>query len=142
MTRIKVVANISKLILFVSLSANATEPVRVDYMLNCQGCHLPDGSGFPERDVPAIKNHLGKFLLVEGGREFLIQVPGAAQSDLPDKQLTRLINWMLTTFSPSEIPENFNPYSVAEVRELRKKPLINVAAIRQNLLNRIKLIEK
>ncbi len=122
--------------------SQATEAVQVDYMLNCQGCHLPDGSGFPRRNVPAIKNHMGKFLSVEGGRDYLIQVPGSAQSDLPDKELTQLINWMLLTFSPTEIPKDFIPYSVNEVSELRKFPLINVAEVRQTLLERISNYEK
>ncbi len=122
--------------------AHATEPVRVDYMLNCQGCHLPDGMGFPQRDVPTIKNHLGKFLHVEGGRAFLIRVPGAAQSDLTDMRLTNVINWMLTTFSPDELPENFSPYTSEEVSALRAAPLINVKATRAELIEKIKQLEE
>ena len=58
-----------------SVTANGTDPAQADYMLNCQGCHLPDGQGFPARNVPPLNNHLGKFLHVDGGREFLVQVP-------------------------------------------------------------------
>ena len=29
----------------------ATEPVQFDYMMNCQGCHLPNGEGFPTIDL-------------------------------------------------------------------------------------------
>ena len=59
---------------------------RINYMLNCQGCHTPDGSGAPGK-VPSLKNFMGNFVQVEGGREFLIQVPGAAQSTLSDAEL-------------------------------------------------------
>ena len=61
----------------------ATEPAQVDYMLNCQGCHLPDGSGFPARQVPDLRNRMGSFLSVPGGREYLVQVPGTAQTAPP-----------------------------------------------------------
>ena len=54
-----------------------TQRARVDYMLNCQGCHLPDGDG--AGDVPRMKNFVGNFLKVPGGRAFLVQVPGFRQ---------------------------------------------------------------
>jgi hypothetical protein len=115
----------------------ATEPVQFDYMMNCQGCHLPNGEGFPAHNVPRVKDHLGKFLQVEDGREFLIRVPGSAQSDLDDERLTAVINWMLTTFSAAELPADFEPYTVDEVRRLRKNPLIDVKGTREVLMSRI-----
>ena len=128
---------------FCALSAcvSATEPVQFDYMMNCQGCHLPNGEGFPSRNVPKVKDHLGKFLHVEGGREFLIQVPGSAQSDLNDKKLSAVINWMLTTFSPAELPQNFKPYTETEVGKLRIKTLIDVKGAREVLMGRIEKLQ-
>jgi len=120
------------------IAVRATESVQLDYMVNCQGCHLPQGQGFPLRDVPSVKDHLGKFLQVEGGREFLIQVPGSAQSDLNSERLTAVINWMLTTFSANELPEKFRPYSVSEVSDLRKSPLVDVKGTRATLIEKIK----
>lgn len=119
----------------------ATEPVQFDYMMNCQGCHLSNGEGFPARNVPRVKDHLGKFLHVEGGREFLIQVPGSSQSDLDDKKLSAVINWMLTTFSASELPQDFKPYTENEVSRLRTKTLIDVKGAREVLMSRIEKIE-
>lgn len=131
------------LLAFVLLSStvSATESAHVDYMLNCQGCHLPDGRGFPARNVPALNNHMGKFLHVDGGREFLVQVPGSAQSDLSDKRLTAVINWMLVTFSPNEVPDKFQPYQIDEVHRLRQSPLIKVKQVRQKLLHQMTLLE-
>jgi hypothetical protein len=123
--------------LLLSSGLSATEPAQLDYMLNCQGCHLPDGSGYPARNVPALNNHLGKFLQVEGGREFLVQVPGSAQSDLPDKRLAAVLNWMLLTFSPEQLPIPFQPYQVEEISRLRQTPLIEVAQVRQKLIENI-----
>jgi mono/diheme cytochrome c family protein len=83
------------------------QQARVNYMLNCQGCHTPDGSGFPDKGVPSLKGFMGKFLRVSGGREFLIQVPGAAQSTLNSAQLAEMTNWMLTTFDPGSMTADF-----------------------------------
>jgi hypothetical protein len=121
----------------VSSSAVATEQVVSDYMLSCQGCHLPDGSGFPQRGVPAFPGVLGRFLHVEGGREFLIRVPGVAQSGLSDERLATLMNWLLTTFSPNELPKDFRAFSVDEISRWRHQPLVNVTATRSDLVERM-----
>ncbi|MEM9623819.1 MAG: hypothetical protein AAF993_19410 [Pseudomonadota bacterium] len=117
--------------------AAATDPVQFDYMMNCQGCHLPDGAGFPARNVPAVAGNLGNFLTVEGGREFLVQVPGSAQSDLDDARLAAVLNWMLKTFSAAQLPSDWQPYDAAEVRQLRQFPLIEVTPLRHRLMQQI-----
>jgi len=110
----------------------------INYMLHCQGCHTPDGSGVAGK-VPALKGFMGNFLQVEGGREFLIRVPGAAQSVLSDAELAELTNWMLSNFSAAEAPANFQPYGEKEVAGLREHALINVAGVRAELLDRMVL---
>ncbi len=109
---------------------------RMNYTLNCQGCHLGDGAGFPNK-VPAVKNFMGHFLKVEGGREFLVQVPGAANAPVSDAELAELLNWMLLQFSRAELPARFVPYNADEVGTLRKAPLINVTRKRARLLQDI-----
>lgn len=123
--------------LLISSCSWATEPVQVDYMLNCQGCHLADGSGFPARQVPDLRNQMGRFLSVPGGREYLVQVPGSAQTALPDSDLARLLNWMLSSFSAAQIPTDFQPYTAAEVGTLRQHPLSNPAVVQAHLLEQI-----
>ena len=125
------------LLLLAASSGWATEPAEADYMLNCQGCHLPDGSGFPARQVPDLRNQMGRFLSVPGGREFLVQVPGSAQTALNDADLARLLNWMLLRFSAAQLPADFQPYTAAEIGALRKQPLAQVSEVRSELLERI-----
>ena len=125
------------LLLLAASSGWATEPAEADYMLNCQGCHLPNGSGFPARQVPDLRNQMGRFLSVPGGREFLVQVPGSAQSALNDADLARLLNWMLLRFSAAQLPADFQPYTAAEIGALRKQPLAQVSEVRSELLERI-----
>lgn len=118
-------------------AVQATTPVVADYMLACQGCHLPDGSGFPARGVPALPGFVGRFLHVEGGREFLLRVPGVAQSDLTDERLAVLMNWVLRTFSPNELPQDFRAFTAEEVSRSRYQPLADVTATRNALIARM-----
>ncbi|MCV6615879.1 MAG: cytochrome c, class I [Cellvibrionaceae bacterium] len=118
----------------------AQSELEFDYMMHCQGCHLPQGQGYPGRNVPAINNHLAKFLHVPGGREFLIQVPGSAQSDLNSERLAALINWMLKRFSAKQLPANFKPYTAAEVAVLRAQPLVDVNTRRAQLIKQIQAL--
>ena len=126
--------------LSIALSATPgrADPARIDYMLNCQGCHLPGGEGYPERSVPRLTGHMGLFLGVEGGRAFLAQVPGAALSDLSDDRLAAVLNWMLRTFSGDQIPAGFEPYEGPEVGALRQAPLLEVAPVRAALIQKIR----
>lgn len=130
------------LLLAGSLAARATEPRQFDYMLNCQGCHLPDGSGNPQRQVPAFPGQLGKFLGVPGGREYLVQVPGSALSGLSDEALAGVLNWMLATFDAAEVPAGFKPYTGAELSGWRRAVPADVQRVRSELLQRIAEQEK
>ena len=102
-------------------------------MLHCQGCHLPGGIGHPGL-VPNLAGEVGLFLASDGGRRYLVQVPGAAQSDLEDGELAGVLNWMLAEFDPARVGEDFEPYTEAEVAQYRSTKLIAVSATRSALL--------
>ena len=104
-----------------------------NYILNCQGCHLPDGSG-SEGSVPKMNDFVGYFLHVPGGREFLVRVPGAAGAPISDQELADVMNWILLNFSKNELPDPFVPYNAEEIGELRKQPLIEMHQHREELL--------
>ena len=125
----------SVLLLTVSAVNGASSP-RINYILHCQGCHLPDGSGTPDK-VPALKHSVGRFLQVPGGREYLIQVPGTAQSALSDSEVAAVLNWILKNFSEDELPPQFVPYSEEEVDKHRQNPLVDVSSVRAQLMESI-----
>lgn len=106
----------------------------VDYMLHCQGCHLPDGRG-KRGAVPSLVGSVGRFAALPAGREFLVRVPGSAQSPLDDAALAALLTWMVQRFGP--LPPGFEPFSAAEVARLRQPPLTDVAARRRALLEQL-----
>lgn len=110
---------------------------RTDYMLKCQGCHQPDGSGNVV-NTPQIKNEVSRFLDVEGGRAFLGRVPGVAGADLDDARLAQLLNWTLYRFDLEHLPEGFEPYTPAEIGRLRSHPLrLERAEMRAALIARM-----
>jgi mono/diheme cytochrome c family protein len=111
--------------------AGAVPQARLDYMLNCQGCHLADGSGYPAR-VPDLRRSLMPLLGVEGGREFLLRVPGAATAPLDDARLAAVMNWILGEFAPGTV----SPFSAEEVGRLRAEPLTDVQSLRRVLAGR------
>jgi len=121
------------------LALAATRPAdsgrspEINYMLHCQGCHRPDGSGLPG-EVPDLRGHVARFLAAPGGRAFLVQVPGAANAPLSDADLAALLDWMLVRFDPAHLPADFAPYGTAEVGALRATPLSKVKETRAALL--------
>ena len=105
-------------------------------MIHCQGCHLPGAEGFADK-VPGMKDFVGVFLHSEEGRAFLIRVPGVATASLPDDQLAELVNWVLLTYSPQQLPDPFVPYSVPEVATLRIKLEADPETTRSRILEEI-----
>ncbi len=103
-----------------------------NYILHCQGCHLADGQATPGKIPPLVG--AGKFLAVEGGREFLVRVPGVSLSIIPDDALAELMNWMLYRFSAEDMPAEFEPYTAEEVGRYRQEPLVEVETVRAGLL--------
>ncbi|MDP3749566.1 MAG: cytochrome c [Phenylobacterium sp.] len=104
---------------------------QVNYMLNCQGCHLPDGRGVPGR-VPDMRGQLGELLRAPGGRAFIVQVPGTSNSKLSDADIAELLNWLIPRMQPG-LQGPLAPYSAGEVSALRAVRLKDVAEVRAAL---------
>ncbi len=108
----------------------------VNYMLHCQGCHLPKAEGFAGR-VPVMKDFAGYFLHSQEGREFLIRVPGVSHSALSDAEVVELMNWLLQTHSAGQLPDPYTPFTEVEVAQLRKDPEGDPEHARQIILAKI-----
>lgn len=105
---------------------------RIDYELNCQGCHLADGSGEAGR-VPSLRRVIVPFAGIPAGRRYLIQVPGVSESSLSDRATAAVLNWMIQRLSDVPVPPHFVPFTTAEVARWRRIPLTNVAATRAHV---------
>ena len=106
-----------------------------NYQMFCQGCHTPDGSG--ANAVPQMKGHVGYFMATPRGREYLVRVPGSATSALDDEQLAEVLNWIILEFAGDSAGGDYEPYTAAEVRQLRQSPLNEVVTYRAHLLAEI-----
>ncbi len=120
------------LILGGSFDADALEPA-VNYMLNCMGCHTPDGRGEPNR-VPSVRDSLTLLSGSPEGRRFLVQVPGSAQSRLSNEELAEVLNWMVLNLSNQPAPERFKRFDAQEVAAYRRTPLVGVTAARSKVI--------
>lgn len=104
------------------VAINAHADPKIDYLLHCSGCHLPDGSGL-DPVVPTLHGVIGRMLAVPEGRSYIVRVPGVAQAPLSDVKLTEVLNWVLTEFSNDTLPDDFRPLTVAEVTRARDELL-------------------
>ena len=110
-----------------------TSAAQANYMLNCMGCHLPDGSGAAGK-VPSVSESLVTLSSSAAGRRFLVQVPGASQSPLTDLELAQVLNWMVRNLSAPAVPADFMDFTAAEVAGYRRPPLVKVHETRASLL--------
>lgn len=122
--------------------AQAGYSTPVNYQLQCAGCHLDDGEGSKANDTPRMKGFVGNFLKVEGGREFLVRVPGMSQSALNDRQLADLLNWMLREdgMAGKSMPAHYQLYTADEVARLRKVSLLNLPDTRAHLIGQMRAL--
>jgi mono/diheme cytochrome c family protein len=105
----------------------------VNFQVNCMGCHRADGSGQAGR-VPSLRHSLVLFSASREGRDYIVRVPGVAQSPLSDADTAALLNWMARNLSDLKLPPDFVDYSAAEVRSLRHRPLAKVSDMRVRLM--------
>jgi hypothetical protein len=110
-----------------------TPPVQANYMLNCMGCHLADGSGAAGK-VPSVRDSLVILSRSSAGRRYLVQVPGASQSPLSDLELAQVLSWMVRNLSARAVPPDFADFTAAEVAGYRRSPLVAVRDTRARLL--------
>ncbi len=114
-------------------SVSSTTSARSQYVLHCAGCHGVDGAGSASGDVPDLRR-IGRFLALDGGRSYVVKVPGVMASGLDDAQVATVVNWVLTTLARDTAPTGQPPYDAAEIATARGRPLVDVAAERHRLL--------
>jgi len=101
----------------------------LDYVLHCQGCHQAGGTGLPGA-VPQIKDSIARIAAAPGGREYIQRVPGVAQSQLDDRAVAALLNWLIAYFDSAHVPPDFAPFTADEVGKLRRQPLVHASEVR------------
>jgi mono/diheme cytochrome c family protein len=105
-----------------------------DYVLYCMGCHGPQAEGVPGK-VPPLAHALGLYMRSAAGRNYVLRVPGAANSVLSDAQLAGVLNWLAQTFNADELSGDVPLFTTAEVTSLRHSPLPSVLATRREVVS-------
>ena len=108
----------------------------MNYQLHCMGCHRANADGEPGR-VPSLRETLVPFSRLAEGRDYVLRVPGVAQSPLSDAELASLLNWMARNLSDVAPGADFVDYSATEVSQARHRPLPAVGALRSRLLEEV-----
>jgi mono/diheme cytochrome c family protein len=113
-----------------AVAARASPPQ--DYMLYCMGCHGSQAQGVPGK-IPPLAGSLSLFMRTPEGRNYVLRVPGAANSALPDAQLAAVLNWLAATYAaPGQA--SVVPFTVEEVTRVRHTPLADVQARRREVV--------
>ncbi len=128
-------------VIFLLVLINTTFAQQADratalWKLNCQGCHGAEGK-VTAIDTPVLYNSVGRFLSVEGGREYLVSVPGVVNAPIKDHDKANLLTWIVKTLDPEHTPENFKPFTAEDVKWGRENPLhIHAAERREELIKK------
>ena len=103
-----------------------------DYMLYCMGCHGGQAQGVAGK-VPPLAGALARFMRTSEGRNYVLRVPGAANSALSDAQLAAVLNWLAESYRlpPEALPA---PFTLEEVSAVRRTPLADVQGTRREVV--------
>jgi len=106
-----------------------------DYMLFCMGCHGAQAQGVPGK-IPPLAGTVSLFMRTAGGRNYVLRVPGAANSALPDAQLAAVLNWLAARYGSDAQPPA-TPFTTEEVTRTRHQPLADVKARRREVVREL-----
>lgn len=121
-----------------TLAVHLSDRAMKDYMLNCAGCHRFDGRGAEKLGIPDFRGYVGVFTHLEAGRQYMVRVPGSAQSQLSDADLAQVLNWIVVRYDASHAARPFQPFSADEVGRVRSQRYDDVARERYELTKALK----
>jgi len=116
-----------------ALAAAASASPTQDYTLYCMGCHGAQAQGVPGR-IPPLAAAVALFMRTAAGRNYVLRVPGAANSALSDAQLAAVLNWLAERYGAAGQPPPA-PFTTEEVSRVRHTPLANVQATRREVVH-------
>jgi mono/diheme cytochrome c family protein len=132
--RRRVPPGLAALALIACASTAGASPAQ-DYLLYCMGCHGAAAQGVAGR-VPPLAVELARFMRASVGRDYVLRVPGAANSVLSDAQLAAVLNWLAATYPAADVPTPA-PFTAEEVTRTRHTPLADVGAARREVLRQL-----
>jgi len=118
------------------------DAAKKNYRLHCMGCHQADGSGSPDNGIPSMRDEVGHFLKVPGGRAYLSQVPGTLNTPLSDAETAELLNWVMSNIGRASTPPDFRRYTALDVKNYRASIPEDIPGLRIKLLEQLEQIKQ
>jgi cytochrome c553 len=118
-----------------ALAGAASASPGQDYMLYCMGCHGAEAQGVPGK-IPPLAGTLARFMRSSEGRNYVLRVPGAANSVLSDARLAAVLNWLTERYGAADEPRPA-PFTEEEVTAARRMPLANVQETRREVVRKL-----
>lgn len=109
------------------------DQAKQNYMIYCMGCHLADGAATPGK-VPTFQQLPARIAAAPGGRDYLIRVPGNANSGLNAQESADVMNWIMVTFSNKADQDEIAIFTAAEVEASRATPMLDPAKVRRDIM--------
>lgn len=111
---------------------------RLNYLLQCQGCHRAGGEG-SEGSVPDLRPHGLQLLRIPEGRRFFVSVPGSANAPLTDSELAEVLNFIIVDILEDDggRPDSVPRFTEEEVSEYRSVEIADVDQLRGELIRKV-----
>lgn len=121
-----------------SATASISDNMDFLYTVKCRGCHQTSGEGTAtDYDfIPPLKDFIGNFLSIPGGRSYLVRVPGVYQANLTDQQTADMLNYIIGRYAGMSLTDSaFEAFTAAEIAALKMAgPIRDVVGQRRMLL--------
>jgi hypothetical protein len=124
--------------LLTSVAVSADHSASSNFIQYCSGCHGQDGrGGGATSGIPDLRNFVGAFAGDEGGRTYVLHVPGVVNTSLDDAEIAAVINYVMKTWGGTSLFPDFVPFTTREVIRRRARSVQDVVALRREIVQRL-----
>lgn len=121
-----------------SFALSAGHSASSNFVQYCSGCHGQDGGGGGVNSgVPDFRNFVGAFAGDDGGRTYVLHVPGVVNTSLDDAEIAAVINYLMRTWGGTSLPVDFVEFTADEVSTRRARTVPDVVALRRQVALRL-----
>jgi hypothetical protein len=124
-------------VLCVPIACAAERSASANYILRCSGCHGMDGSGHEPAGIPDFRDYIGAFSMDDEGRTYVLHVPGIANASLSDREISAVMNYVMTTWGGTSLRPGFVAFTPEEVAARRARPVADVVGFRRQIVERL-----
>jgi hypothetical protein len=106
---------------------------------HCSGCHgLKGDGGSVTSGIPRFQDSVGAFSDDDGGRTYVLHVPGVANTNLDDEAIATVLNYLMTRWGGKSLPDDYRAFTRDEVARRRHYAIADVVALRRKVVARLR----